>query len=65
MKLHYLLVAACLAIFPACERQETPEVKEKVDDALDRRPNEDLKDAGEEVKEAGKEIKKEAEDATR
>jgi hypothetical protein len=76
MKLHYLLVAAGLAILPACERHETPEVKEKVDDALDRRPNEGLKDAGEdlkdaakdagdEVKDAGKEIKEEVKDATR
>ena len=76
MKLNYLLVAAGLAMIPACEKNDPPEVKEKIDDALDRRPNEGLKDAGEdlkdaakdagdEVKDAGKAIKKEAEDATR
>ena len=76
MKLHYLFAAATFAILPACEKNETPAVKEKVDDALDRRPNEKIKDAGEdakdavkdaadEVKDAGKEIKDDVKDATR
>lgn len=76
IKLNYLLVAAGLALIPACEKKETPEVKEKIDDALDRRPNEGLKDAGEdlkdaaedvgdEVKDAGKEIKEDVKDSTR
>lgn len=76
MKLNHLLVAAGLALIPACEKNETPEVKEKIDDALDRRPNEGLKDAGEdlkdaaedvgdEVKDAGKEIKEDVKDSTR
>lgn len=76
MKLHYLFAAATFAILPACEKHQTPNVKEKVDDALDRRPNEKLKDAGEDikdgvkdaaddVKDAGKEIKEDVKDATR
>ncbi|QJE97262.1 YtxH domain-containing protein [Luteolibacter luteus] len=76
MKLNYLFAAAALALIPACERHETPEVKEKIDDALDRRPNEGIKDAtedvkdaakdvGDEIKDAGKEIKEDVKDATR
>lgn len=76
MKLHYLFAAATFAILPACEKHETPNVKEKVDDALDRRPNEKLKDAGEDakdaakdaaddVKDAAKDIKDDVKDATR
>ena len=63
MKLHYLLLAASLVALPACEKHETPNVKEKVDDALDRRPNEKLKDAGEDVKDAAKDVGKDLKDA--
>ena len=76
MKYQCLLAAATFAILPACEKHEAPEVKEKVDDALDRRPNEKLKDAGEDikdgakdaadgVKDAAKDIKEDVKDATR
>lgn len=78
MKLSYLFAAASLALIPACERKESPapEVKEKIDDALDRRPNEGVRDAaedvkdaakdvGEDIKDAGKEIKEDVKDATR
>lgn len=77
MKLNYLLAAVVIASLPACkEKHETPNVKEKIDDALDRRPNEKLKDAGEDIKDAakdaghdlkraGKEIKEDVKDATR
>ena len=49
MKLqHCLTLAAVLLTFSACEEKKTPgeKVKDKVDDALDRRPNEKLRDAG-------------------
>jgi gas vesicle protein len=76
MKFSYLIVAAGLATFAACEKHESPEVKEKVNDALDRRPNEKLKDAGEDmkdaaedagkdIKDAAKDIKEDVKDATR
>lgn len=42
----------------ACEPKTPGEkVKDKVDDALDRRPNEKLRDAGENIKEAAKDTK--------
>ncbi len=65
MKLSYLLVAASLATFTACEKKDTPDIKEKVDDALDRRPNENLKDAGEDLKDAAKDVGDEVEDAAK
>jgi gas vesicle protein len=65
MKLTYLLAAASLATFSACEKKETPEVKEKVDDALDRRPNEGIKDAAEDVKDAAKDTGNEIKDAAK
>jgi hypothetical protein len=65
MKLTYLLAAASLATFSACEKNETPEVKEKIDDALDRRPNEGIKDAAEDVKDAAKDAGNEIKDAAK
>jgi hypothetical protein len=65
MKLNYLFAAAALAFIPACEKNETPEVKEKIDDALDRRPNEELKDAGEDIKDAAKDAGNDVKDAAK
>lgn len=65
MKLNYLFAAAALAIIPACEKNETPEVKEKIDDALDRRPNEELKDAGEDIKDTAKDVGNDVKDAAK
>ena len=65
MKLTCLIAAASLATFSACEKKETPEVKEKIDDALDRRPNEGIKDAAEDVKDAAKESAEDMKDATK
>jgi len=67
MKITYLIASLAFCFIASCERHESPEIKNKVDDALDRRPNEELKDAGEDIrdaaKDAGKEIKDAAKDA--
>ena len=65
MKLTYLIAAASLATFSACEKKETPEVKEKVDDALDRRPNEGIKDAAEDIKDDAKDLGNDVKDAAK
>lgn len=65
MKLTYLLAAASLVTFSACEKKETPEVKEKIDDALDRRPNEGIKDAAEDIKDEAKDIGHDVKDAAK
>jgi ABC-type transporter MlaC component len=52
-----LLVAALVAAFAACEQKPkttTEMVKDKVNDALDRRPNEQIKDAAEDVRDGVK-----------
>lgn len=61
MKLHrYALVVAALLFVPACDQKATNQ-KDGFKDALDSRPNEGVRDAGEDagdaVKDAGRDIK--------
>lgn len=61
-------VAAFAFLFPACEKKpETAgeKVKEAVDDALDRRPAEGVKDAAEDAKDAVKDAAEEVKDAAK
>ncbi|MBL8496831.1 hypothetical protein ABF87_06425 [Nitrosomonas sp. JL21] len=64
-----LLIMACLML-PACSQNQTATEKiiDNANDALDRRPNEKLRDAAEDasdgVKGAGKNIKEAIKDAT-
>jgi type IV pilus biogenesis protein CpaD/CtpE len=62
---HAVLLAVAVAVFAGCDQKPkstTEQVKDKVNDALDRRPNEKLRDAAEDVrdgvKEAVKDLKK-------
>ena len=82
MKTSAIIIAAAFTCFSlsACGKKDTEEVKDKVGDALNTRPNEKLrdasedlqkdvkdasKDAGDAVKELGKEIKEDVKDATK
>ena len=68
MKLHHLLIlATALLALPACERKQTTteKIKDKVDDALDRRPGEKVRDAGEDLKDAAKDAKDGVKDAAK
>lgn len=69
MKLLTLLpAAAILAFVPACEKKpETTgeKVENAVNDALDRRPAEGLKDAAEDTKDAIKDTAKDTKDAVK
>ena len=61
-------LAAALFTFAACEEKPKPvgeKIKDKVDDALDRRPNEKLRDAGEDLKDAGRDAKDAVKDAVK
>jgi len=66
---HLLFAAALLLTLPACEPKKSTsgKVKDTVDDALDRRPAEGVRDAAEDtkdaVKDAGKEVKEAIEEA--
>ena len=64
---HLLLVATLLLALPACERPQTTseKIKDKVDDGLDRRPGEKIRDAGEDVKDAAKDVKEGVKDAAK
>ena len=57
-----LLLAASLAALPGCAPKEQPleRARDAVDDALDRRPAEKLRDAAEDAKDAAVEMKDEA-----
>ena len=73
MKPYYffiLIIAATILVLPACDQPQTgtDKVMNKVDDALDRRPGEKVRDAtedlGNELEDAGGEIKESVKDAT-
>lgn len=69
MKNHLLLpLLAIFAFLPACEKKANTtreDVKEAVDDALDRRPNEEVKDAVEDARDAVKDAAKDVKDAVK
>ncbi len=67
---HSLIIVAIILALSACEQNKTGSEKamDNVDDILDRRPGEEVRDAVEdasdELKGAGKEIKEKFKDAT-
>ena len=72
MKPHHLFIlAAILLALPACERDKpvTGKAKDGINDALDRRPGEKVRDASEDatdaIKDAGKEVKDAVKEATK
>jgi len=73
MKPYYLLmliITATILMLPACDQTQTgsEKVMNKVDDALDRRPGEKVRDAaedaGDDLEDAAEEIEDSAKDAT-
>lgn len=66
-----LLTLACVLAVSACDRKPTPSetVKDKINDALDRRPAEGVRDAVEDVgdalKDAGDDASKNLKEVTR
>ena len=69
MKLSSLFVmVAMLFALAACDtkpKSTTEQVKDKVNDALDRRPNEKLRDAAEDVRDGVKEAAKDLKEAAK
>ncbi len=62
MKLHgHLLIATALLTLPACEQKSNVNHTDGLKDAIDARPHEEIRDAGEQigeaVKDAGRDIK--------
>jgi uncharacterized protein YjbJ (UPF0337 family) len=61
-----LLAVPFVFAMAACEQKlktTTEQVKDKVDDALDRRPNEKLKDAAEDIRDGAKSAVKDLKEA--
>jgi hypothetical protein len=69
MKKTLLLLALPLAVaLAACDQKPastTEQIKDKVNDALDRRPNEKLKDAAEDLRDGAKEAVKDLKEAVK
>ena len=64
MKLYrYILIAATLLTLPACEQNSNSNRTDGVQDALDVRSNEKLRDAGEDIEEAAKDVGHDIKDA--
>ena len=67
MKFRYLLIIATSLLGLTACKEKTPaeKVKDKVGDALDSRPNEKIRDAGEDAKDAAKDLGKGVKDAAK
>ncbi len=67
MKLQHLILSAALLALPSCEQKQTPtdKVKDKVNDALDRRPGEKVRDVTEDAKDAVKDVKDAVKDSVK
>ena len=67
MKQNYVFVAlvSMLALGACDDKSGLEKAQDKVNDALDRRPNEEIRDAVEEVTDAAKEVAEEARDAAK
>ena len=69
MKISTLFLALPIVLaLVACEQKPdstTEQIKDKVNDALDRRPNEKLKDAAEDIRDGAKSAIKDLKEATK
>ena len=69
MEISHLIIALPLAFaLAACEQKPastSEQIKDKVNDALDRRPNEKLKDAVEDIRDGAKAAAKDLKEATK
>jgi len=66
--MHCFFAAALCLTFVACEKKPKTvgeKVGEKIDDALDRRPAEKLRDAGEDIKDGAKDARDAVKDAAK
>lgn len=68
MKLHTLVLVLVAILFAACEEKPKTlgeKVSDTVNDGLDRRPGEKVRDAGEDLKDAAKDAKDAVKDTVR
>ena len=60
---HLILVAVSLLTLPACEQTHNANKTDGIKDALDARPNEELRDLGEDAGKAAKDVGRDIKDA--
>ena len=60
-----ILIAASLLTLPACEQQPNANKTDGIKDALDARPNEEMRDLGEDIGKAAKDIGGDIKDAVK
>jgi hypothetical protein len=64
MKLHvHVLIAAALLTVPACDKTANVNRTDGIKDALDARPSEGIRDAGEDIGHAAKEVSRDIKNA--
>ncbi len=56
LRLKLLVLTASLLALPACDQRPNANQKDGIKDALDARPNEELRDLGEDVERAAKDV---------
>ena len=61
----FILIAAALLTLPACEQQPNANKTDGIKDALDARPNEEMRDLGEDIGKAAKDIGRDIKDAVK
>ncbi len=61
----FVLVAASLITLPACEQPKNANKKDGIKDALDARPNEELRDLGEDMEKAAKDVGRDMKNAVK
>ena len=61
----FVLVAASLIMLPACEQPKNANKKDGIKDALDARPNEELRDLGEDMEKAAKDVGRDMKNAVK
>ena len=61
----FILVAASLITLPACDQSKDANKKDGIKDALDIRPNEELRDLGEDMDKAAKDVGRDIKNAVK
>lgn len=59
----FILLAAALVTLPACEQTPNANKTDGIKDALDARPNEEMRDLGEDIGKATKDVGRDIKDA--
>ncbi len=61
----FILLAAALLTLPACEQKPNANKTDGIKDALDARPNEEMRDLGEDIGKAAKDVGRDIKDAVK